>query len=279
MTAGNQRAEAIAANVARIFRRGAYLMTALAILASLAMFTAMTRDNAEGDAPSPADERHHAFEPADPGPSPTLGMKPPIDDEHTVVLFDGGSWTNHWATRDGAPSGWEVLDTGAVRITPGAGDARTTDEYRDFQLHLEFRCPLMPDAAGQARANSGVYLHGRYEVQVLDSFGLDPKDNDCGAIYRVSKPLVNACRPPGEWQTYDIVFRAPRFDDAGEVVENPRITVWQNGACIQNNVEVPHPTGAAMFNTMTTRGPIVLQDHGNPVEYRNIWLRTLDRAE
>lgn len=212
----------------------------------------------------------------DPGPSPTLGAKPPTLDDKTVVLFEGESW-NKWTRKDGSASKWEVQDDSSVLVVAGTGNARTKDEFGDFQLHMEFLCPLMPDAKGQGRGNSGVYLHGRYEVQVLDSFGLDSKDNDCGGIYRVSKPLVNACRPPEEWQTYDIFFRAPRFDETGKVSENPQITVLHNGIVIQNHVEVPHTTGASMYTEMTPRGPIVLQDHGNPVRYRNIWLRDLDR--
>jgi len=214
---------------------------------------------------------------SDPGPSPTLGMQPPdLNDGRTVVLFDGSSWGG-WVNRAGEPSGWTVRDDRSVEIKPGDGDARSAEEFGDFQLHIEFRCPNMPDASGQGKGNSGVYLHGRYEVQVLDSFGLDSQDNDCGAVYKVSKPLVNACRPPEAWQTYDIVFRAPRFDADGHVTENPRVSVLHNGIVIQNNLEVPNPTGAAMFaQTMTSTGPIVLQDHGNLVRYRNIWVRRLD---
>ena len=131
---------------------------------------------------------------SDPGPSPTLGAEPPnLDDEKTVILFDGSSW-DQWTNKTGEPSQWTVRDDGSIEVKPRSGDARTAAEFGDFQLHIEFRVPDMPDARGQGKGNSGVYLHGRYEVQILDSYGLDSQDNDCGAIYKVSKPLVNACR-------------------------------------------------------------------------------------
>ena len=130
---------------------------------------------------------------------------------------------------------------------------------------------------GQARSNSGVYLHGRYEVQVLDSYGLAPAGNGCGAIYSVAAPLVNASRPPGEWQTYDIVFRAPRYGPVDELLEPARVTVLHNGIAIHNNLTVPQVTpGGIEGGFMRTMGPILLQDHGDPIRYRNIWIRPLD---
>jgi hypothetical protein len=148
----------------------------------------------------------------------------------------------------------------------------TKERFSDYQLHLEFKTPLLPDAKGQARGNSGVFMQGRYEIQVLDSFGLEPGKGDCGALYNKAAPLVNACRPPREWQTYDITFRAPRFDAEGKVTENGRVTVLQNGTCVQNNTEIPGTTWGETFGKLSDPGPIVLQDHGNPVEYRNIWI-------
>ncbi|MHC4448342.1 MAG: 3-keto-disaccharide hydrolase, partial [Planctomycetota bacterium] len=161
-------------------------------------------------------------------------------------------------------------------VLVGGGDAITRREFLNFQLHLEFFCPEMPGQRGQARANSGVYLHGRYEVQVLESFGQPPAGNGCGAIYSIAAPLVNASRPAGSWQTYDIVFRAPRYDAVDALVELPRVTVLHNGVVIHNNVELPKPTPGGTDQTMRTMGPILLQDHGDPVRYRNIWVRSLD---
>ncbi len=197
---------------------------------------------------------------------------PPPPDRGTVVLFDGRAWTR-WRARDGKPSGWAIQRDGSVQVT--GGDAITEDEFGDFQLHLEFYCPPMDGREGQARANSGVYLHGRYEVQVLDSYGLPPTGNGCGAVYSIAPPLVNASRPPGAWQTYDIVFRAPRYDEAGSMVETPRLTVIHNGIVIHNNLEMPKATPGGLDLEMPKRGPILLQDHGDPIRYRNIWVREL----
>lgn len=155
------------------------------------------------------------------------------------------------------------------------GSIRTKQVFDDCQLHVEFWLPLMPEARGQARANSGVYLQGRYEVQVLDSYGLDSQNNDCGAIYGVAAPLVNACRPPQHWQSYDIIFRAPKFDETGKVISKARITVLQNGVLIQENVDVLGITTAGVSGDLKTPGPIMLQDHGNAVRYRNVWIRRL----
>jgi hypothetical protein len=223
-------------------------------------------------------------EPAARGPaSPTLGAPPPALDDRTVVLFDGTAWRG-WHQRDGKPSAWRVEADGTVTVA--GGDAITDAEFGDFQLHVEFRCPPMRDRAGQARANSGVYLHGRYEVQVLDSFGDAPANNGCGAVYSIATPLVNASSAPGSFQTYDIVFRAPRLaeatDDAlipGEaspVTEPARMTVIHNGVVIHNNLVLPHATPGGLDDQVVARGPLLLQDHGDPIQYRNIWLRRLD---
>jgi hypothetical protein len=130
----------------------------------------------------------------------------------------------------------------------------------------------MPEKRGQGRGNSGVYLQGRYEVQILDSYALEGRDNECGGIYKVGPPLVNMCAPPTQWQTYDITFRAPRFDANGKKIELSTLTVVHNGVTIQNEVKAKGPTTAAPDLTEKGPGGIYLQDHGNPVEYRNIWL-------
>jgi hypothetical protein len=201
----------------------------------------------------------------------STNLKPPSD---ATVLFDGSN-TDAWVMQNSrTPCKWEILPSGAMRVR--GGNIITKQNFTDFQLHVEFKVPLMPDQTGQGRGNSGVYFQGSYEVQVLDSYGLDSKDNDCGGIYRVSRPMVNACLKPQEWQSYDILFFAPEFDENGKTVKPARVSVLQNGVWIQHNVEVWKPTTAAMEREdLSKPGPIMLQDHGNPVEYRNIWIRPL----
>lgn len=206
----------------------------------------------------------------------SLRASSPRVDEHAVILFDGSTWggeSGAWIKRDGSESAWLVQDDESVLVRDG--DAVTRESFSDFQLHIEFLCPSMPEHAGQAKGNSGVYLHGRYEIQVLDSFGEQAADNGCGGIYGIAKPLVNASRPAEEWQTYDIIFRAPRFDEADALIEKPRVTVIHNGIVIHNNLELPSVTGGAIGSDMPAAGPIMLQDHGDAVRYRNIWLRRL----
>lgn len=202
----------------------------------------------------------------------TMGANPQGLDGKAITLFDGKSW-NLWVDRDGKLSGWEVQPDGAVLVK--GGDAISRREFGDMQLHLEFLVPEIKGATGQARGNSGVYIHGRYEIQVLDSYGGPPTDSGCGSIYKQATPLVNASVPPKFWQVYDVVFRAPRFDAGGNVTEKPRITVIHNGSVIHNNVELAGPTGGAITDKMVPTGPILLQDHGDPVMYRNIWVRPL----
>jgi hypothetical protein len=185
------------------------------------------------------------------------------------MLFDG-TVLSQWLARKGGDPQWKIKD-GYTEVVPGTGDIYTRELFTDFQLHVEFWLPLMADETGQARANSGVYLQGRYEIQVLDSFGLESKDNDCGGIYKIAAPLVNACRKPEEWQSYDVAFRAARFE--GEALkEKARVTVFHNGVMIHNNLEIPTPTGGAMDEDMRKPGPLLLQDHRNPVRYRNVWI-------
>ena len=157
--------------------------------------------------------------------------------ESAVILFDGTDLSN-WTSLDGSEPSWQV-EGDAMLVVPRSGDVISKETFTDHFVHVEFRCPDMPEATGQAKGNSGVFLQGRYEVQVLDSYGIEvPGMGDCGAIYNQFAPLVNACKPPLEWQTYDVIFRAPRFNDAGENVEGPRITVIQNGLVIINNAQM-----------------------------------------
>jgi len=166
---------------------------------------------------------------------------------------------------------WKLAG-GAMEVKPGSGSIITRKGFADVKLHLEFRTPFMPEARGQGRGNSGVYLQGRYEVQVLDSYGLEGRDNECGGIYSVAPPLVNMCAPPTQWQTYDITFRVPRFDSTGKKKQDAYMTVIHNGVKIHNNVKVSKATTAAPGRGVTQRGGIYLQNHGNRVQYRNIWL-------
>jgi hypothetical protein len=208
-----------------------------------------------------------------PAPGETAMVPAPKD---AVVLFDGKDLSG-WIRRGrDTPATWKV--EGGV-MTAGGGDIRTKQSFGDFQLHVEFRTPHMPNARGQARGNSGVYLQGSYEIQVLDSYGLVPEKGDCGAIYGQAPPMVNACRPPEVWQSYDILFRAPRYDADGKLVEKPRVSVLQNGIWIHDNVAIEGATTASISRDLRGRGPILLQDHGNPVQYRNIWIRPLGESD
>lgn len=189
--------------------------------------------------------------------------------EGAVILFNGRD-VNNWHQRNGDPATWHVED-GVMTVVKG--DILSQETFRDAFVHLEFRVPDMPEATGQAKGNSGVFLQGRYEIQVLDSYGIHiPGKGDCGAIYDQFAPLVNACKPALEWQSYDIVFRAPRVNEAGEVTERARMTVLQNGQVIQNNVELPGPTGGAINHNVGEPGPLLLQDHRDKVQYRNVWM-------
>lgn len=197
--------------------------------------------------------------------SNTLGMKP-------IILFDGRNFDEwKYAGNKQDPVQWKLVD-GAMEVTPGTGSIITRRKFADIKLHLEFRTPFMPKARGQGRGNSGVYLQGRYEVQVLDSYGLEGRDNECGGVYSVAPPLVNMCAPPMQWQTYDIIFKAPRFDSTGKRVQDARMTVIHNGVEIHDNIKVSKATTAAPGGNITQKGGIYLQDHGNRVQYRNIWL-------
>lgn len=207
--------------------------------------------------------------------SPTLGAKPPAG---AIVLFDGKNF-DLWE-RTGAAGGkadknqvrWKLLPGGAMEAAPGSGSIVTKKKFSDFKLHIEFRTPFMPDARGQGRGNSGVYLQGRYEIQILDSYGLEGRDNECGGIYTVAAPLVNMCAPPMQWQTYDAVFHAPRFDTAGKKTKDASVTMTHNGVTIICQKQIPGPTGGALDSNVNQPGGIYLQDHGNTVQFRNIWL-------
>ena len=209
--------------------------------------------------------------------APEPQAKPPSD---AIVLFDGKDLAN-WADDKGAPSKWVIRD-GYMESVKGAGYARTKQQFGSCQVHVEFATPSVVSGTGQGRGNSGVFLQGMYEVQVLDSYeNKTYPDGQCGALYGRAVPLVNACCKPGQWQTYDIIYHRPLFDQAGKVTKKAVFTVLQNGVLIQDGVELQGGTGWNGPHAVTDyvphgdKGPLMLQDHNNPVRYRNIWIREL----
>ena len=200
----------------------------------------------------------------------TLMAKPP---RGAIVLFDGKD-ASKWHHRDSNEEcKWDITD-GCLIVKPGQPDLVTKQEFGDYKLHVEFWLPLLEKESGQGRSNSGVYQHGRYEIQVLDSYNNPTyKFGGCGAIYGQKDPDANAIRPPEQWNTYDITFRAPRFGADGKVTEFPRITVFHNSIKIHDNVEIKvSNTASGIGGEQPATGPILLQDHGAPVRYRNIWI-------
>ena len=220
----------------------------------LAILCATTTASFAFDEPKPNDE--------------TLGLKPA---EGAVVLFNGEN-LDAWTQMDGkTPAEWPVKDG---ILTVGKGNIMTKDRFGDFKLHLEFNIPYMPNAKGQGRGNSGVYLAGMHELQVLDSYGLKLRDDDCGAIYKQIIPAHNACKPPLQWQTYDVTFHKAKVE-GDKVVAKVRVTVVQNGVTIIDDKEIDPTPGRIESLKSGEDGPIFLQDHGNRVQYRNIWILPL----
>lgn len=210
----------------------------------------------------------------DPGPE-RPSVAPPAD---AVVLFDGRDLAE-WQKADGSPARWRVRD-GYMEVVGGSGNVLSRRAFGDVQLHLEWATPS-PAAArvGQARGNSGVFLMGYYEIQVLDSWRNETyTDGQAAAIYGQTPPLVNASRPPGAWQTYDIIFRRPRFAADGSVLQPARVTVLHNGVLVHDAVALTGRTvhrARARYEPHADRLPLMLQDHADPVRYRNIWVREL----
>jgi len=197
----------------------------------------------------------------------TLGARPPAG---ALVVF-GGANLDGWVKLDGkTPADWPVQ--GGI-LTVGKGNIMTRSRFGNFQLHLEFNVPYMPKQRGQARGNSGVFLAGSHELQVLDSYNLKLQNNDCGAIYKQITPSVNACKPPLQWQTYDVTFHKAVVE-GGKVVNKARVTVVQNGITIIDDAQIAITPGGVDIPDGQD-GPLLLQDHGNRVEYRNIWIKPL----
>ncbi len=209
----------------------------------------------------------------DPGPG-ALPVPAPKD---AIVLFDGTDLSK-WRHFNGSAAAWIVRD-GYFEVRPGSGNLLTRDSFGDTQLHVEWAAPDPAKGTGQDRGNSGVYLMNKYEVQVLDSYGnATYPDGQAGSLYGQFPPLVNASRPPGAWQSFDIVFHRPRFDSSGVLLRPATITVLHNGVLVQDHVTLSGPTAhyaRPPYEAHADKLPILLQDHSHPVRFRNIWLREL----
>lgn len=213
-------------------------------------------------------------EPVPPVVRPGEATAPPSD---AIVLFDGTDLSN-WERSDGSDAQWK-FENDYMTVVPGTGGIQTKEGFGDIQLHIEWRSPEIVKGEGQGRGNSGVFLMGRYEIQVLDSYDNYTYPNgQAASVYKQTIPLVNACREPGKWQTYDIIFMAPRFNEKGRVTSPARVTVIHNGVLVQNNVEIwgsTQYTGLPTYTEHPGKLPLGLQDHNDLVSFRNIWLREL----
>ncbi len=219
-------------------------------------------------------EDTEVWEPVPPKVTPGKCDLPPSD---AMVLFDG-TGLDAWESVEGGPAPWEAGD-GFFTVVPGTGSIQTTREFGDCQLHVEWKAPFKVQGTGQDKGNSGIFLQKRYEIQVLDCYENETYVNGMtGSVYKQHIPLVNACKSTGEWQTYDIIFMAPRFHEDGSLKKPATVTVLHNGVLIQNHVGIKGTIkfiGPPEYETHDLKQPLMLQDHGNPVVYRNIWIREL----
>jgi len=220
---------------------------------------------------------HDEARPLPPSVDPGPAQPPAPIPGDAIALFDGKD-LSQWTNMKGEPVGWKVMD-GYTEVAAKSGAIKTKRAFGDCQLHVEWATPSPATGSGQNRGNSGVFLMDTYEVQVLDSYNAPTyADGMAAALYGQYPPLVNACRKPGEWQTYDIVFHAPRFDEGGTVKAPARMTVFHNGILVQDNEELTGPTvhkARPPYKAHAEKMPLSLQDHGHPVRYRNIWIREL----
>src|SRR5579862_3893202 len=200
--------------------------------------------------------------------------RPPSD---AVVLFDGKD-LSHWESKNGGPARWKVAN-GYMEVVKGTGDIQSREKFGNCQVHVEWAAPVPATGEGQERGNSGVFLMGKYEVQVLDSYdNITYADGQAAAMFGQYPPLVNASRPPGQWQTYDIIWHGPRWSASGDLAAPARITVFHNGLLVQDNVALSGPTAYQHRPPYThdpAQLPLALQDHHTPVRFRNIWVRPL----
>ncbi len=219
-------------------------------------------------------EATEIWEPEPPKVKATSMGEAPSD---AIVLFDGKN-TDEWEHLNGDAAKWTLEDNNAMVVKPGSGNVQTKREFGDMQLHIEFRTPAKVESEGQGRGNSGVFLQKRYEVQVLDNYNNRTYSNgQAGSLYKQTMPLVNACKAPGEWQTYDIIYQAPRFNEDGIKVASAYVTVLHNGVLVQNHTEIKGTTEYIGLpkNVAHGKAPIMLQDHSNETAFRNIWVREL----
>lgn len=195
-----------------------------------------------------------------------------------IILFDGTDLSAWESEKDGSAAGW-LVEENTMTVKPETGGIRTKDNFGDIQLHIEWRAPAEIKGEGQGRGNSGLFLMGKYELQILDSYENETYTNgQAGSIYKQNPPLVNATNPPGEWNTYDVIFTAPKFNDDGMLITPAKITALHNGVLVQNNFELRGPTeyiGIPNYKQHDAALPIHLQDHGDAVSFRNIWVRKL----
>ena len=251
------------------------LLAAAAAVCVLAMPVAAGSAPRVGEGAAPPPSATEVWKPVPPKVDAPAGGVP----SDAKVLF-AGTDTEAWETQDGRPIGWKVMD-GALVVTPGSGDIRTREAFGDVQLHLEFRTLAQTKGEGQGASNSGVFLMERYELQVLDSYHNKTYVNgQAASVYKQYPPLVNASRPPGEWQSYDVLFLAPRFATDGSVLAPARMTVFHNGVLVQHDVALRGSTvyqGQPKYEKHAAKLPLQLQDHGDPVAFRNIWIRAIAR--
>ncbi|MCM5662555.1 3-keto-disaccharide hydrolase [Galbibacter mesophilus] len=222
-------------------------------------------------------EETELYEPVPPTVNPTEKNGAPSD---AIILFDGTSLDNWVNSEDGTQADWILNDDGSMTVKNKAGDIQTKQKFGDFQLHIEWKSPAEIQGEGQSRANSGVFLQGIYEIQVLDNNNNDTYTNgQVGSIYKQGAPLAKSSVPSGEWNTYDIIYHAPEFNDQGGKIKSATVTVLHNGVLIQDHTEIKGTTPYIGWpkNEPHGKGPIKLQDHGDNsrVSYRNIWLREL----
>lgn len=217
------------------------------------------------------------YEPVPPVISPGESTNTPSSD--AIVLFDGSGLSAWESERDGSDAEWTV-ENGILTVNPGSGGIRTKQDFGDVQIHLEWSAPSEIKGEGQGRGNSGLFIMNKYELQILDSYENETYTNgQAASIYKQSPPLVNATKPPGEWNTYDVIFTAPRFNQDGMLISPAKITAFHNGILVQDNFELWGPTeyiGIPNYTAHEEKLPIHLQDHGDLVSFRNIWVRELN---
>ena len=258
-------------------------LTLLAALVCAAYLPAIRAQYDDRESIDPAATQYTVDVPVVLPGGPALAEPVALPPEDAVVLFDGSdlsAWVNvrgedaHWTVADGVLT----VDPGAIPYPPG-GDIMTRDSFANFQLHLEFRTPAVVEGEGQGRGNSGIFLQGRYELQILDSYDNPTYSNgQLGSIYKQSPPLANPARRPGEWQTYDVIYTAPVWSESGTLLHPAYVTAMLNGVLVQNHFPIWGPTeykGLPVYPAPHGAAPIKLQDHGNPTSFRNIWLRPL----